>query len=158
MAMVAGLATLHVMEEERVVENCEKMGKLLMEGLQQLKNKHEFMSEVRGKGLMIAIEFAEPKSLRLRAAWRLIQAADKGLFAQMVVVSLLKRHRILTQVAGHHMDVIKITPSLIIGQKEVDRMIHAFDNTLADCYKFPGAIWDMGTNLVRACIMSKRAA
>ena len=107
---------------------------------------------------MVAVEFAEPKSFRLRAAWKLIQAADKGLFAQMVVIPLLKKHRILTQVAGHHMDIIKITPALTIGQKEVDLMIHALDDTLQDCYKFPGAMWEMGTNLVRASIMAKRAA
>ncbi len=158
MAMAAGLATLQVMDEERVVENADRMGKALLEGLRGLSSRHEFIKEVRGKGLMIAIEFAEPRSLRLRAAWKIIQAADKGLFAQMVVIPMLKNHRILTQVAGHHMDVIKMTPPLIIGQTEVDRIVRAFDETLADCYKFPGAMWDMGTNLVRASLSSKRAA
>jgi acetylornithine/succinyldiaminopimelate/putrescine aminotransferase len=158
LAMAAGLATLQILEDEQVVENAERMGTRLIEELRKLGEKHEFIHEVRGKGLMIAIEFAEPKSLRLRAAWKLIQAADKGLFAQMVVIPLLKKHRILTQVAGHHMDVIKMTPPLIIGQKEVDRIVHAFDDTLADCYKFPGAMWDMGTNLVRAALTSRRAA
>ncbi len=158
LAMAAGLATLQVINDEKIVENSDRMGNLLMDGLRALALRHEFVHEVRGKGLMVAIEFAEPKSLRLRVPWKLIQAADKGLFAQMVVIPLLKKHRILTQVAGHHMDVIKVTPPLIICQKEVDRVIHAFDDTLSDCYKFPGAMWDMGTNLVRAAVMGRRAA
>lgn len=158
LAMVVALATLQVMEEEKVVENADRVGQLLMDGLRGLAAKHEFVHDVRGKGLMIAIEFAEPKSLRLRAAWKLIQAADKGLFAQMVVIPLLKNHRILTQVAGHHMDVIKITPALTIGEKEVNLLIRAFDATLAGCYKFPGAMWDMGTNLVRASLAARKAA
>jgi ornithine--oxo-acid transaminase len=107
---------------------------------------------------MIAIEFSEPKSLKLRAAWKLIQAAEKGLFAQMVVIPLLKDHRILTQVASHQSDVIKITPPLIIGEKEVERFLAAFDQVLQSCYKFPGAMWDMGTNLVKAALSAKRAA
>ena len=158
MAMVAALATLKVMDDEKVVENAERMGRALLDGLKALAAKHEFIHEVRGKGLMVAMEFAEPRSLKLRAAWKLIQAADKGLFAQMVVIPLLKNHRILTQVAGHHMDVIKMIPPLIIGQKEVDRIVGAFDATLADCYKFPGAMWDMGTNLLRASLSARKAA
>lgn len=158
LAMAAGLATLQVMDDERIVENSAKMGQALMDGLRGLASKHEFIHEVRGKGLMVAIEFAEPKSLTLRAAWKMIQAADKGLFAQMVVIPLLKKHRILTQVAGHHMDVIKLTPPLMINQGDVDRVVTAFDDTLRDCYKFPGAMWDMGVNLVRASLTSKKAA
>jgi acetylornithine/succinyldiaminopimelate/putrescine aminotransferase len=158
LAMAAALATLHVMDEEKAVENSERMGNALMDGLKTLIPKHEFIKEVRGKGLMVAIEFAEPKSLKLRAAWKIFQAAEKGLFAQMVVIPLLRDHRILTQVTGHQMDVIKITPPLIIGQKEVDRIVAAMDKTLAECCKFPGAMWDMGTNLVKASLSARKAA
>jgi len=158
LAMACGLAALDAMESEKLVENSERMGRRLMEGLLKLKEKHEFISEIRGKGLMIAIEFSEPRSLKLRAAWKLIQAAEKGLFAQMVVIPLLKDHRILTQVASHQSDVIKITPPLVIGEKEVDRFLASFDEVLQSCYKFPGAMWDMGTNLVKAALSAKRAA
>lgn len=158
LAMTTALATLQVMDDDQVIQNSARMGQQLLDGLRGLAARHEFIHEVRGKGLMIAIEFSEPKSLRLRAAWKMIEAADKGLFAQMVVIPLLKKHRILTQVAGHHMDVIKITPPLIIGEKEVNRFIEAFDQTLSECYKFPGAMWDMGTNLVRASLLSRKAA
>lgn len=158
MAMTAALATLQVMDDEKVVENSERMGNALMDGLRALMPKHEFIKEVRGKGLMVAIEFAEPKSLKLRMAWKIFQTAEKGLFAQMVVIPLLKDHRILTQVTGHQMDVIKITPPLIIGPKEVDRIVRAMDATLAECYKFPGAMWEMGANLVKASLSARKAA
>ncbi len=158
LAMVAALSTLQVMEDEHVVENCDRMGKALINGIKTLMDKHEFISEVRGKGLMLAVEFSEPKSFRLRTAWKLIEAARKGLFAQMIVISLLKNHRILSQVPGHHMDVIKITPPLIITQKDVDRIIHALDHTLAECYKLPGGMWDMGTNFIRATLSAGKAA
>ncbi len=156
LAMAAGLAALQVMDDERLVENSERMGQSLMEGLRALAARHEFIREVRGKGLMIAIEFGEPRSLGLKLAWKGIQAAEKGLFGQMVVINLLKKHRILTQVAGHHMDIIKITPALTIGPKEVERIVRAFDETLSECYKLTGAMWDLGKNLVMASLAARK--
>ena len=75
---------------------------------------------------MIGIEFGRPTSWRLRGRWMALQAARKGLFAQMVVHALLQRHRILTQVSGDHLEVIKLIPPLIIGEAEVDRFVTAF--------------------------------
>jgi ornithine--oxo-acid transaminase len=65
------------------------------------------------------------------------------------VTSLFKKHRILTQVAGHAMDVIKILPPLIIGEAEIDRFVTALDSVLQECRKFPGPIWDLGSNFIR---------
>ena len=78
-----------------------------------------FIKEVRGKGLIIAIEFHEPSEFKLKMAWKLLHKVDKVLFAQMIVTQMLSKHRILTQVAGHAMDVLKILPPLIIGEKEI---------------------------------------
>ncbi|MFL6590149.1 MAG: aspartate aminotransferase family protein, partial [Chthoniobacterales bacterium] len=80
------------------------------------------------------------------------------LFAQMVVTQLLSKHRILTQVAGHAMDVIKILPPLIIGEREVDLFVAALDDVLMECRKFPGPMWEIGQNFVRHALGSKRAA
>ena len=143
LAMACGLATLEVIDEEHLVENAANMGALLLERLNALKAKHPFIKEVRGKGLMIAIEFDEPKDLKLKMAWQLIHSMDKSLFTQMVVTSLLSQHRILAQVAGHNMDVVKILPPLIIGEKEVDRFVNAFDAVLDRLQKIPRP--DVGT-------------
>jgi len=152
LAMACGLATLNVIDEEGLVENSAKMGALLMEKLDGLKAKHPFIKEVRGKGLMIAIEFSEPKDLKLKMAWQLIHKLDKSLFTQMVVTSLLSQHRILAQVAGHNMDVVKILPPLVIGEKEVNRFVEAFDAVLTDCKKFPGPMWDLGKNFFKSSL------
>ena len=70
-------------------------------------------------------------------AWKLLHKVDKVLFAQMVVTQMLAQHRILTQVAGHAMDVIKILPPLIIGEKEVDMFVNALDATLSGVPQIP---------------------
>ena len=129
-----------------------------MERIDALRAKHSFIKEVRGKGLIIAIEFHEPSEFKLKMAWKLLHKVDKVLFAQMIVTQMLSKHRILTQVAGHAMDVLKILPPLIIGEKEIALFVTALDNVLTDCRKFPGPMWELGNNFVRAAISSRRSS
>src|SRR6516225_1243457 len=146
LAMTCGLASLSVLKDENLVENSARMGRLLIEGLDALRAKHSLIKEVRGKGLMIAIEFQEPPQIGLKLAWRLMHRIDQGLFAQLVIVPLLSRFRVLTQVAGHNMDVIKIMPPLTITEKEVAYFVDAFDKALAGCRRFPGPILELARN------------
>jgi ornithine--oxo-acid transaminase len=157
LAMACGLASLEVIDSENLVANSAKMGRLLMERIDSLRAKHSFLKEVRGKGLMIAIEFHAPTEFKLRMAWKLLHKVDKVLFPQMVVTQLLAQHRILTQVAGHAMDVLKILPPLIIREREVDLFVNALDAVLTECRKFPGPMWEMGNNFVRHALGSKRS-
>src|SRR6188508_3005729 len=156
LAMACGLAALEVIDDEKLIENSAKMGALLTERIESLKAKHSFIKEVRGKGLMVGIEFHEPNEFKLKMAWKLLHKIDKVLFAQMIVTQMLSKHRILTQVAGHGMDVLKILPPLIIGEKEVDMFVKALDDVLTECRKFPGPMWELGNNFVRAAIGSRR--
>jgi ornithine--oxo-acid transaminase len=156
LAMACGLAALEVIDSENLVQRAAKMGALLMEKVDSLRAKHSFIKEVRGKGLMIGIEFQEPTELKLKMAWRLLHKIDKVLFAQMIVTQMLSKHRILTQVAGHAMDVMKILPPLIIGEKEVDMFVNALDEVLTECRKFPGPMWEIGNNFVKAALGSRR--
>lgn len=160
MAMASGLAVLDIFEKEKIVENAALRGAQLMSKLLELQKKHDIIKEVRGKGLMIAIEFQEPSSLGLKLAWKGIHAVDKGLFPQMIVTPLLQKHRILAQVAGHNLDVVKILPPLIITDVEVDRFINALDEVIQSVGKLPGPVWEFGMNLVKAAISSgyKKAA
>src|SRR5580700_3326275 len=150
LAMTCGLAALDVLESEKLVANSANIGDLLVERLDALRRKHTFLKEIRGKGLMIAIEFAEPPELSLKVAWRLLHRIDRALFPQMVVVPLISKHRVLTQVAGHNMDVIKILPPLMIGEKEVDYFVNAFDETLKACRQFPGPMLELALNTAKS--------
>src|SRR5439155_16679335 len=123
-----------------------------------LQANHSFIKEVRGKGLMIGIEFHEPQELKLKMAWKLLHKIDKVLFAQMIVTQMLSKHRILTQVAGHAMDVLKILPPLTIGEKEIALFVTALDNVLTDCRKIPGPMCALGNNFVRAALSSRRSS
>ena len=151
LAMAAGLATLHVLE----VENSAAVGNDIIAALNAMSSKYEFLKEVRGKGMMIAIEFQAPKSFTLKAAWAMLEAANKGLFCQMVTIPLFKEHHILTQVAGHGMNVVKLLPPLMLNQKDRDHIVHSFDKVIADTHQIPGTIWDLGKNLAGHALKGK---
>ncbi|MFF7728755.1 aspartate aminotransferase family protein [Streptomyces sp. NPDC008001] len=154
-AMAAGLAVLSVLEDEQVVANARRTGDLLRTRLAALVGKYELLHDVRGRGLMIGIEFGKPSSLGLRSRWAMLQAARKGLFAQMVVVPLLQKHRILTQVSGDHLEVIKLIPPLIIGEREVDRFVDAFTAVMDDAHGGGGLLWDFGRTLVKQAVANR---
>ena len=115
-----------------------------------LQKKYDIIKEVRVKGLMCAIEFAEPRGLMPKMGWKLVHSLDSSMFPQLIVTPLLTKHRILTQVAANNADIVKILPPLIVGEKEIDRFVKALDEVVADLGKFPGPVWEMGQNFVKA--------
>ncbi|HEY1617670.1 MAG TPA: aspartate aminotransferase family protein [Streptosporangiaceae bacterium] len=151
-AMVAGLASLQVIEDEQLVTNAEQTGKLLRDALQDMVDEYELLAEVRGRGLIVGMEFGKPRSLKLRTGWNMLQAARRGLFAQMVVVALFERHRVLTQVSGDFMDVIKLLPPLTITETEVNLFRDAFADVMTEAHKGSGLMWDFGRTLVRQAV------
>ena len=154
LAMAAGLATLQVMHDEKLVERAASVGNRLMAALQQELAGREFFRAVRGKGLMIAIEFGAPSSLRLRGAYAMLEAASKGLFCQLILIPLFQRHHILAQVAGHNMPVIKLLPPLIIGEAEVAATAAAFAEQVRDAESL-GGIWELGRTLAGQALKTR---
>jgi ornithine--oxo-acid transaminase len=147
LAMAAGIATLEVMKAERVIENAARTGDRVLRGLSALSESYELLKDVRGKGLMIGVEFGSPSSLKLKASWNVLETASKGLFCQLITIPLFKQHKILTQVAGHASHTIKIIPPLIINDEDCDWIVRAFDDVIADSHK-AGAVWSLGKTLV----------
>jgi ornithine--oxo-acid transaminase len=157
LAMAAGLVTLEVLEDEKLVKNAAELGNALMCDLGALIQRYEFLKEVRGKGLMIALEFGQPESFKLKTAWKLLEAAEKGLFAQMVTVPLMVDHRILSQVAGHGQSVVKLLPPLVLSEEDRQWAVSALDKVIADTHRVPGAIWDLGKRLGKQALKARRA-
>jgi acetylornithine/succinyldiaminopimelate/putrescine aminotransferase len=111
--------------------------------------------EARGKGCMIGIEFHEPKSLGLKLAWKAVHAAHDGLFAQMVVMPLLDKHHVLSQVSGNHGDIIRILPPFIISDEDIAYFVKSLDTVLEDSHQVTGPMWELGKNLVKAALANK---
>ncbi|MAG59052.1 MAG: aspartate aminotransferase family protein [Planctomycetes bacterium] len=158
LAMAAGLATLHVMDRDGLVSRANELGARFKRGLDALKPRFPFLGQIRQRGLMIGIEFHEPDSLGLRGMWKLIHKMDQDLFPQAIVIPLLDDHRILTQVAGHHLDVVKLLPPLIISEDDVDWFLGAFEQVMVKLHKVPGPIWEVLKKLAKHALRRKRSA
>ncbi len=158
LAMAAGLATLEVLEAENWVDHAAQMGQQLVDDLQPLVGQYECLKAVRGRGMMIALEFGEPKSLKLKLSWKMLETANRGLFSQIITVPLFTRHRILSQVAGYGMNVVKFLPPLILTESDRRWVVEAVSDVVADAHRVPGAAWDFGKTLATQALRSKAGA
>ena len=149
LAMVAGLATLSVMEDAALGENAARMGELLVDGLHEVGKRHELIREVRGQGLLLAIELGRPNSWRRRLGWDAAHKINSGFFSHGIVVALLRDHGILVPAAGHGLEALKLIPPLCINESDVARFLEAFEDVLWRARKFPGPFWDMAIELAR---------
>jgi ornithine--oxo-acid transaminase len=138
LAMAAGLATLHEMREQQLVEESARLGQRLLELTRPLVDELEVVRDVRGLGLAWAIEFGEPEGGRM--AYRVIERAQRGLFAQLVVVPLFRKHHILTQVAGHDMAVVRILPPLVLTDADVEEFAEALRSKIKSAQRMPSAL------------------
>jgi ornithine--oxo-acid transaminase len=147
LAMAAGLATLRELDEARLVERAARLGELLFERTQALVDAHDVVHEVRGLGLMWAMEFAEPESGSL--SWRVMERMQTGLFAQLVVVPLFTKHHVLSQVAGHDLPVLKGLPPLVLSEQDIEEFAAALDDVIAKAGR-PTRIAGMALRAARA--------
>jgi len=135
LAMVAGLAMLDELDEHRLVERSAQLGERLLEQTRPLVEEFDVVRDVRGIGLMWAIEFDGDGF-----AYRMLERAQRGLFAQLVVVPLFTDHRILTQVAGHDMAVVRILPPFVLSDEDVDDFAEALRTTVKRARRMPSSL------------------
>jgi ornithine--oxo-acid transaminase len=158
LAAAAALATLRVIDRDGVVEHAARMGSLLLELTRPLVERHEIVRDVRGLGLMWAIEFGAPEGRSSRAVFNAVERAQPGLFAQLITVPLFHEHQILCQVAGHRMNVVKALPSLLIDEAEVRRFAGALAEVVAAAERTPRAFARFGVTMARGTVRAHRRA
>ena len=105
----AGIAALKSITEDGLIENSEKMGEKFRDGLEELKEKHTMIREIRGKGLMIGIEMK-------------FEVRD-------ILMSLIKKG-VLMLYSGRN--ILRILPPLVISEEDVTKVLHALDSTLTE--------------------------
>jgi ornithine--oxo-acid transaminase len=144
LAAAAALATLRVLDQERLSARAERLGRLLLELTEPFVERYEVVREVRGLGLMWAIEFGPPAGAGARRLWERVERRQPGLFSQLITVPLFHEHRVLCQVAGHHMNVIKALPALTVEEQEIRRFAAALEQTIAAAERYPAALVRFG--------------
>jgi ornithine--oxo-acid transaminase len=147
LAMAAGLAALRELDAHALVERSAQLGDLLLERTRPLVDAHPTVRDVRGLGLIWAIEFAEPDGGSL--SWRMLERVQPGLFAQLVVVPLFTRHRILSQVAGFNTAVLKAIPPLVVTEDDIDWFVGALEDVIPKATR-PTRVAGMAARAARA--------
>jgi ornithine--oxo-acid transaminase len=156
LAAAVALATLRVLERDRLVAHAERMGALLLDLTRPLIDRYEVVHDVRGLGLIWAIELGPPARPAARSMFRAVEHVQPGLFAQLITVPLFHEHRILCQVAGHHMNVVKALPSLLIEEGDVRTFAAALDDVVAAAERVPRAMARFGLQMARGTARARR--
>ncbi len=102
LACAAALATLEIIEEQRLLENAERVGGLLLTGLREQLGGMEGVVEIRGQGLMIGVELDRPCGALAR------RALENGLLINVTVDN-----------------VIRLLPALVISEAEAHQVLSA---------------------------------
>jgi ornithine--oxo-acid transaminase len=156
LAAAAALATLRVIDSEGLVARAERLGALLLELTRPLVERYEVVCDVRGRGLMWAIEFDAPSSGARRRVWNAAERAQPGIFSQLIAGPLFHEHRILCQVAGHRMNVIKALPALVIEEEEIRRFAAALEVVVASAERLPRAFARFGVGMAGRALSARK--
>jgi nucleoside-diphosphate-sugar epimerase len=157
LSMAAGLATMRIIDRDRLVARAARMGTLLLDGVRELQQRHELIGDIRGAGLMIGIELQSPRSRKAQLGVRLMRMASEGLFPQLVVIPLHRDHGVITMAAGKN-DVIKLLPPLTLSETEALTFLDALDSVLADCEGAAGKNWGVVRDIATATLRGRGAA
>ena len=133
-ACAAAMAALEVLLEDNLAERARVLGRRLRAGLESLRDRYpEWIREVRGRGLMVGIEFDEQVVERARYLPAKIPGLKNVLkehLPGMVAAALLRQHAILGTLMLNNRSVLRVYPPLVISEREIDRFIAALDDIL----------------------------
>jgi 4-aminobutyrate aminotransferase-like enzyme len=118
----AAKAVIDFIEEQNLLANCTETGAYLRAKLDELKDKHDMIGEVRGMGLMQAVELVEDRQTKAPAT---AQTA--------MVMEAARENGLLIGKGGMFGNVLRVTPPMNVGRADVDRFIEVLDKSLAAC-------------------------
>ena len=116
----AGRAVLQVMREEKLQANAKHVGTMLLERLEALQNKHMIIGDVRGKGLMMAIELVKDRRTKEPATEETALVFEES-----------RRQGLVLSKSGPHRSVLRMVPPLCLSEDDVEPVIEALDRCLS---------------------------
>lgn len=121
-AMAAGIASVELLLKENLARRALELGEYFLSSLRKKISTKPLVKDIRGKGLMIGIEFTAPKSL---------EPYLKEKVASLVAAELLNKYNLLTAFTLNNPDVLRLEPALIVSKEEIDYAVSAISNTLS---------------------------
>lgn len=128
-AAAAGIAALEVILEENLPEKARETGEYLINGLRRLKEKYPLIKDVRGRGLMVGIEFNQPGGLASKVSFGLAGKLSEEYLGSLVAGELMNKHRIITAYTLNNPNVIRLEPPLSVSKDQIDIVLQALEDT-----------------------------
>jgi ornithine--oxo-acid transaminase len=151
LAMRAGLATLDVLERQRLGLCAAQKGAFLRSRLSEELADLEMVSEVRGLGLICGIEFQSPRQLWLRIPFEAFMRIHPGMFGQVVVMRLFQGKGILTQMCGNNFLTLKVAPPLVINEEQIEKFVSAIGDIVRTMHTSM-AFWTSALDLAKRVV------
>lgn len=120
-ATTVALANLDYLDDEGLQANAQRVGKLLLEGLDDLRGRHEIVGDVRGKGLMVGVELVTDKASK---------APNPA--AAAAVMEGCRTRGVLVGKGGMHGSVLRLSPPLVLTEDEARHGVEVLDEALAE--------------------------
>jgi len=145
--MAAGIASLNTAVEEDLPGQAREKGHYLMECLNQIASRSQLVKEVRGRGLLIGMEFSPISQGALqKISGGLVNKLGQEYLGAITAGELLNRHGIITAYTLNNPNVIRLEPPLNVTYQELDRVLEALQETLEK--KLGGLVWNTGKTAV----------
>lgn len=130
-AVAAGLASLEVIYDENLITKAEENGHYFKQMLINLQIKHPLIKEVRGKGLLIGIEFSQPEGISSKISLGLTKKLSEEYLASLIAAELMNNHRIITAYTLNNPNVIRLEPPLNVTKEQLKSVCSALDQVLS---------------------------
>lgn len=151
-AAAAGIASLEVLYEENLPEKARESGTYLLQQLRKLQEKYPLLKDVRGRGLMVGIEFNQPGSLAGKATLGLVNKLSEEYLGSLVAGELMNKYHIITAYTLNNPNVIRLEPPLGVTREQLDTLLAALDKILAANKGFFGMAASGAKTLLKSLI------
>jgi len=139
LACICAIETLTIIKEENLIENSRKLGNYALEKLKLLQYKYKFIKDVRGKGLLIGVEFD-------------LSFFKDGIIAEILMSTIIKKmlndHCIICGFTENNPMVLRVEPPLIVTKKEIDYFVEALDNVLYENHTYLKLVKETFKNII----------
>lgn len=151
LSMRAGLATLNVLERERLGERAVRLGDRLRERLRHELSSYEMVKEIRGIGMLSGIEFQPPRQLSLRLPFEAFMKIHPGMFGQILVMRLFRDGNVLAQICGNNFLVLKAAPPLMIEEGQMEQFVRSMKDVVEIAHR-SSSFWAEALGLAKRAV------
>jgi ornithine--oxo-acid transaminase len=136
-SLAAGLATLSIIAEQNLSDRCAQLGQYFREGLEELRERHSMIQEIRGRGLLIGLQLQADRHWLRQPVAKLLH--KKGLLGHLIGMCMVEQHGVICSVPMRN-NVLRLHPPMLIERAQIDRCLQALDAVFKAAERFPDGV------------------